>query len=449
MSADHLPEDLRRWPRDPYQVLGVPPHCDPLEARRAYTRLIRHFKPEQYPEHFRLIREAYDAVKRMAEYRQLDQQDDEDGPETPVADAPVGPIAGDRLQTLWDLACDGREQEAYTGLREMYEANPHSSELPARLYAMLLANPELDPRRVPCDWLVRGVRGEGPWGPCRQLYRREIDDHPDEVLSDRFGALLDEVRPARQVLDFLAWRWEALVRLDRAELIAADLRRVAPRLEHEDEEGWVRVLLKAADYLAWQRDGGFVDHCKAIESHVHLHAALGEDLSRLDVLRDLSASWHRLARGPLGGAPLMKVVPLSWANPFESRHRILADCRTVADNPEAALEQLDAVHRQGPLVLTHLGQTLGWLWHVSTDPRDEEALVSAIEDHLQGLGPAVSETDYALYRRYLMRLCVAEVIAPETVAAVHYPDRATFAHQRILDDWPLRVVCLAHRLIWV
>src|SRR5262245_58458528 len=62
----HLPEDIRRWPRDPYQVLGVAPRCDPLEARKAYTRLIRHFKPEQYPEHFRLIREAYDSVKRDA-----------------------------------------------------------------------------------------------------------------------------------------------------------------------------------------------------------------------------------------------------------------------------------------------------------------------------------------------------------------------------------------------
>src|SRR5271165_1058383 len=68
MSVDHLPDDVRRWPRDPYQILGVANRCAPDDARRAYTRLIRHFKPEQYPEQFRLIREAYDAVKRQAQF---------------------------------------------------------------------------------------------------------------------------------------------------------------------------------------------------------------------------------------------------------------------------------------------------------------------------------------------------------------------------------------------
>src|ERR1700722_9274558 len=167
MSADHLPEDLRRWPRDPYQILGVSPNCDALEARKAYSSLIRHFKPEQYPEHFRLIRQAYDAVKRNAQYRGLmnaDAATDNDAPKPPGNSAlfPIAniPSSPDLLQILWDQACNGKEAEAYGKMREMYEINPHGSELPARLYALLLANPELDPQRSPCDWLVRGVRSE-------------------------------------------------------------------------------------------------------------------------------------------------------------------------------------------------------------------------------------------------------------------------------------------------
>jgi molecular chaperone DnaK (HSP70) len=38
--------------------------------------------------------------------------------------------------------------------------------------------------------------------------------------------------------------------------------------------------------------------------------------------------------------------------------------------------------------------------------------------------------------------------APETIASLRSPDRTSFEYQRILDDWPLRTVCLAHRLIW-
>lgn len=64
MSDHELPEDLSLWPRDPYQLLGVKPGVTPKELRQAYTRLIRRFKPEQFPEHFRLIREAYDQARQ-------------------------------------------------------------------------------------------------------------------------------------------------------------------------------------------------------------------------------------------------------------------------------------------------------------------------------------------------------------------------------------------------
>src|SRR4051794_26989422 len=111
MSAEHLPEDLQRWPRDPFQVLGVPRGCDPGEARKAYTRLIRHFKPEQHPDHFRTIREAYDAVKRELQYLRGFPGDfsiDDRGPPEPGLGANT-----DSLQILWDMACNGREEESY------------------------------------------------------------------------------------------------------------------------------------------------------------------------------------------------------------------------------------------------------------------------------------------------------------------------------------------------
>ena len=453
MSAPHLPDDLRRWPRDPYQVLGVAPRCDPLTARKAYTGLIRHFKPEQFPEHFRLIREAYDTIKREVQFFgsiNTDAAADTGPPDTAAqpSSGPDRPRQPDALEALWDRACDGQEEEAYRRLREMFETNPQGSELPARLYAILLANPELDLRNAPCDWLVRGMRAEGPGGPCRQLYRREIGDHPEEALSDRLLGLLDAVTPPRGVSEFLAWRWEALLRLDRLELIAADLTRAAPRLEHEDEEGWVRLLLKAADYLAWHSSSGFAKLCADIDGHVHVHSALGEDLARLDFLRELSHSWHQLRSSGLPDVPLLGVLPLTWTSPFENRHRILAQCRDLAENPEASLAKLDEIQRRAPLALAQLGQSLAWVWYAPPDPRDDSALLSAVNDHLGGLLQPVGMSDYALYRPYLLQMCFAEVLAPETAAQFLSAERAAFAYQMILDDWPLRTVCLAHRLIW-
>ena len=45
--------------------------------------------------------------------------------------------------------------------------------------------------------------------------------------------------------------WEALVRLGQLNLLDDDLRRLAAQLQRSDEVAWVRVQLRAADYLAW------------------------------------------------------------------------------------------------------------------------------------------------------------------------------------------------------
>lgn len=465
MNPHHLPDDTRRWPRDPYEILGVTPRCEPLVARKAYTRLIKQFKPEQYPEQFRLIREAYDAVKRQAVYfgaahakESAQAADLPSAPSQPAA-APAGasslPASGNQgrdtaetLRAFWDEACRGQQVEVYNRFREMYERGALLSELPARLYALLLACPELDSRRVPCDWLVRGMNAEGPWGRCRQLYRREIADHPAEALSERFTSLLDERTPPGNLLELLSWRWEALSQLGQTQQIPADLSRVGPSLKHANEDIWIRTLLKAVDYLAWNGDRRFADLCEEIDGHVHLHHRLGEDLSRLDFLRELSRSWRDAMTDMSVEVPLLSVLPLAWTNAFENRHRILQQCRAVAEHPAGGLEKLDAVEARAPLVLAHLGQTLGWLWHTLADPRDDAALTSVVEAHCGDLEPPSGELGYRFYRKSVLALCVTECIAPEMVANLLWPQRDSFVWQRIHDDWPLRIVCAAHRLIW-
>jgi hypothetical protein len=371
-------------------------------------------------------------------------------PATPSSPSANGLAANkpDVLELLWDQACSGQEQEAYNRLRELFETDPRGSELPARLYALLLANPALDSWQTPCDWLARGVRAEGPWGPCRQLYRREVDDHPEEVLTERFLHLIDAVAGSSNVIEFLAWRWEALTRLKRPEHIVDDLERVAPHLEHKDEVTWVRVLLKAADYVAWHPKHGFGPIREEVESHVHVHAALGEDMSRLDFLRELAGSWHKLPAEHLEAAPLVELLPLAWTNPYENCHRLLVPCRAMAEKPEAALKNLDSIHRLAPLVAVHLGQTLSWLWQPSVDERDEGTLKKVIAGQLDGLSRPANEDSYAFFRPHLLRLCIIDTVAPEIVANLIGHDRASFLCQRIQDDWPLRTVFLAHRLIW-
>jgi len=41
-----LPQDMAEWPNDPYELLGMDSSADEKTLKRAYTRLIRKFRPE-------------------------------------------------------------------------------------------------------------------------------------------------------------------------------------------------------------------------------------------------------------------------------------------------------------------------------------------------------------------------------------------------------------------
>jgi curved DNA-binding protein CbpA len=66
MTPPELPEDPRAWPDDAFDILGVRPGDDDAVVKRAYTRLIRRFKPEHFPEQFRRVREAYEDCLRRS-----------------------------------------------------------------------------------------------------------------------------------------------------------------------------------------------------------------------------------------------------------------------------------------------------------------------------------------------------------------------------------------------
>ena len=56
---------------DPYQVLGVSPSATDAEVRQRYLALIREFTPEQHPERFAEVRQAYELIGTLedrAEY---------------------------------------------------------------------------------------------------------------------------------------------------------------------------------------------------------------------------------------------------------------------------------------------------------------------------------------------------------------------------------------------
>ncbi len=75
MSESHLPDNCRDWPADPYGLLGVSVDDDMKAVKRAYTKLIKLYKPEHYPKEFQLLRSAFDSIQEGFDFRQRYKSD--------------------------------------------------------------------------------------------------------------------------------------------------------------------------------------------------------------------------------------------------------------------------------------------------------------------------------------------------------------------------------------
>src|SRR5690606_10393244 len=79
----------------------------------AYTRLIRQFKPEQAPDHFRRIRDAYEQAKRWLQWNRPASVEDGDASGSPVVSFdPNNVDPGELLAAFKSKANNGHETTA-------------------------------------------------------------------------------------------------------------------------------------------------------------------------------------------------------------------------------------------------------------------------------------------------------------------------------------------------
>lgn len=454
MDAPELPEDLNRWPKDPYKLLGVSPGVHPKELRRVYTRLIRAYKPEQQPDQFRRIREAYELIMRQVEFwHSVHGPSGEPEPEPNATDAnqvadQQTPTAWQSTATdedvdrLWQQACAGQEAEAYRGLEELIETQPQRTDLRIRLYWLLTLNPDLDEVRYPGDWLVPGLLQHGLGGPLWELYRREIYDDPEEATTDRFQKLLELPLSTAGLTDVLECAWQAVSRLGRADLIQQDLEEIAPRYR-VDDDNYLRLLILAVEQLASIDDprarhvtGWIGEQLKRFE---HSQIRLAAELDRLEFLikfvQDLNDL--RLWQTPPSDK-LLRLTALSLSRPIiEIRQLAWQVLHELAMNPAEGLSQLDRMRRSAPTVLSQLEIALLLFQGTLPPPPEESRYAEELDELIQRFLDQVESwlvPDYQAFRSRYLTFCIQEAIPPELLA-------------QAANDWPLRIVWHACRLL--
>jgi hypothetical protein len=464
MTAQPLPDDPADWPDDAHELLGVPPQADRNELRRAYTCLLRIYKPEHAPEAFRRLRQAYEQALVWADYQARYRVEPEPSPEhdMPVATPLPRPNAiptrsvEEQASEAWSAWQDDPEG-AWRRLLGLHERHPQNQDVYARLYWLLKLRPELDAGNSPGDWLARGLLArDGAIGPLRELYRRELLARPGEALSERSTQLLQAQHDAGRLLDLAGMRWRAAARLEQFDTIHQDLEALRPRWERADPDTWLRLLLAAVDELAWWPEAGMVSlfdaYCGEINRLETIKVAQFDALARLDLLRDLSVNFHRLSGASHVRRELRELVARSWTtSSWELEGETIRIVAPLARQPNQLLAHFDGLHALCPGLLAQLG---GLLEQAAMSRGTEADWSAEVRDQLvRDMVDQLDWQDYNRFRARLVQFCVEELVSPELAAQTLQADESYGLNSgkhladAILTDWPLRYVYQAHKLL--
>ena len=487
--SDGLPEQPHLWPRDPYRLLGVERDVEARELKRAYTRLIRRFKPEHFPEQFRRIRDAYETILQRLEIlgpsaddaparetlaaRAGDRpqaEEESHAPPTPDDEPALAPFRRlpsleEQLEAPWSAACDGDLAAAYRQLVDLEQRAPGERQVCERLYWLLAAKPELDDQRSRLDWLAAGLRN-GWSGSLAALYGRELAADPAEAAGDRCARLLQTESRPEQLFNLAQSRWEAIEPGDLlVDAIGADLGQLRRNRRLGDDLSWAGLLLAALERLAWApsgfRESLWQELCEELQSMHHLELRLADDLHRLDMLQELAKDWHALRRIHVS-AQLLKVVRLSYSrSAWQMDADLDALLAQLNRDLQHAMRLLELVGERGPLVLNRLAAALNQAAadrEVAESVHPIDAASKLIIDHLLDSNSFEAMEflpfSYLRWRGDLLPFMLDMAISPRDFALAlesqHYFElfRAKDLARELINDVPLNCLWLAHRLFW-
>ena len=448
MTPD-LPDDVNAWPSDPFSLLGLERGAAAIEIKRAYTRLIRKYKPEQFPEEFRRIREAYDACNSQAHWFFETKFDDSlafrheaaprNDPE-PAVEKPIDEVTG-----LWSLAGSGQMAEAYAGLARLADTDATRLDLPLRLYWLLSLDPDLDSWRTRLDWLLEALKRSRLGGAAAELYRRELAVDPESALYGHFQSLLDLEAGANEKLTVARLRFAAAGRSQSWNVLVADVRALARSLPLVNEQAWLSYLAAMVDWCAWTRPmplyGILSEEVKKL---THLQLPLAYFFDRMEEAERVTEGWINAATRTLP-EPWMRLVPMAWAlGGGLTLDDVRAAAFDVIADPSRALIRFDRVQQElGAHVVVVLMRALDQV-HYGTGA----ATAEFPQEWIRALAARFPDwkRPYEVIRDDLLAYLLAHSLHPDEFAAACEVDPERRIRDRVLtlrDDVSFKLVWLA------
>ena len=375
-----------------HRLLNVEKDVGSRDLRRAYTRLIRQFKPEHSPEEFRRIRDAYESLQQIVEWKERfapssvpDSAEQYEEAATVDGDLQQGTPAAseeqlyssqnvritlksldEELDELWQQSCEGGEEAAYFRLKTLSKEHSGSEAICVRLYWLLRIARELDADLRCSTWLMTSATTRPESRTLRELLRREIELQPGMAYSPEFIGLLKREVESEVIYDLLSARWRAAVRLDRWPTLETDLERLKPRLENGEPLLTVRLQILAAEKLLWNPVHEPTELLDKIEENQHFQLELQDVLDRLETLRQVALEWRTLLDSEGSSNHFVKMMPSFWQDPPEIAERQLLEfAARCMKSPDSHFRYLDSLRGRMPSLLLEVWRRLN---SISSEP---------------------------------------------------------------------------------
>lgn len=449
--TDHVPENLNDWPDDAWQLLGVDRGADLKSLRRAYTRLIRKFKPEHSPDKFQKIREAYDAVRKLAELKeQFELADDSairlvspNAGETNAESAgqfdPANGSTSDRssladsrwvstdssthdLDETWRLALDGDIAAARRGLEQLHTRMPDNEDVVARLYWIRKITPS-DSTENLIEWLIGIVKRRGPRGRPWQFLLTESAWNSRETLRDDIIDLACTGPQTERLVPLLLIRWKRMSRVLSWKTIRNDLDLIRDQFLLDSPVLWVELLVSALQIVVWAEtvpDDLLEELVNEISQFEELHLQHPQIFDQLEELveirQELQQAFQYRAFTLVSQSALSLIRAELLGRDTEADERLLDLAQQWQASPGAALTDLDRLAQKSPAIFIQLLHCVSRLNSSNVYfPEGQQAVMSRLVEQFVN---NVNWQDPTSARLAIFDFCVREALSLRYVVNV-------------------------------
>ncbi|MEZ6058314.1 MAG: J domain-containing protein [Planctomycetaceae bacterium] len=296
MEAEHLSDDCRQWPSDPYAVLGVARGADLRTIRLAYSSLIKRFKPEHHPVEFEKIRLAYEDVQRIVQMfgeseivESSGTSDADFDPQSPDSTTVASPSETvDEIEAVWKGALEGDRLTAWRRLSELAQQRPRDAVVVERMFWLLKVDPEMSVEQTPASLLIDFLERQRLFCSIDSLLQEELRFVPEVTLTEQFTDFIRSHRDAFRVETLLDVRWRHAVDESMWNVVLEDLIHLERQWQIDDRPLLLRLLRRGVEVSIWDSIStaeAVIKHCRErLQACDDLQLAHDTEFERVEML---------------------------------------------------------------------------------------------------------------------------------------------------------------------